>query len=176
MRPRICFRCLTFFGINITIHLFSHKEAQKSFCAFCVLLIFCSRSASIRSAFAFAARTRATLALTCASLVDRVRTGATRHRSLRIENLAAIDPNLHTNLSKRRPRFGETVVDVSAQSVEGKLSLQVPLAACDFSAIQTTTDFDLDSLRAKPQRLLDSLSHRAAKRDALLQLRRDLLR
>src|SRR6185369_3497744 len=176
MRPRICFRCLTFFGINITIHLFSHEKAQKSFCAFCVLLIFCSRSASIRSAFAFAARTRATLALPCTSLVDRVRTGATRHRGLRIENLTSIDPNLHTNLPKSRPRFGETVVDIGAESVQRKLSLKVPLAACDFSPIQTTTDLDLDSLSAKPQRLLHSLSHRPAKRDALLKLRRDLLR
>src|SRR5919205_812692 len=159
MRPRICFRCLTFFGINITIHLFRHKEAQKSheqfcafcglhLCAFCVLLVFRSRSASVGSTFTFAAGTRATLALTCARLIDRIGTGATRHRGLRIENLAAIDPNLHTNLPKRRLRFGETVVDISAQSVEGKLSLQVPLTACDFSAVQTTTDLDLVDLRA----------------------------
>src|ERR1044072_2872954 len=98
-------------------------------CAFCVLLVLGSRSSTIRSAFAFATRTRATLALACASLVDRIRAGATRHRGFRVEDLAAIDPNLHANLSKRRPRFRETVIDISAQSVEGKLSLQVPLAA-----------------------------------------------
>src|SRR6185503_2769386 len=101
--------------------------------------------------------------------------GATCHRGLRVENLAAVDPNLHTDLSKRRLGFGKTVIDVRAQSVQRKLSLQVPLAACDFSPVQTTTDLHLDSLRAKPQRLLDGLSHRASKRDALLELCRDLL-
>src|SRR6185503_7150512 len=137
MRPRICFRCLTFFGINITIHLFSHEKAHKAhkyfcvFCAFCVLLIVWPRSSTVRSAFAFAARTRATLSFTGACLVDGIRTRTTRHRSLRIENLAAIDPNLHSDLSERRLRFGETVIDVRAQSVERKLSLQVPLAARD---------------------------------------------
>src|ERR1044072_7387054 len=144
-------------------------------CAFCVLLVLCSRSSTVRSAFAFATRARATLALACASLIDRIRTGATRHRGLRIENLAAIDPNLHANLSKRRLRFGETVVDISAQSVQRTLSMQMSLAARDFSAVQAATDFDLDSLRAKSQRLLHGLSHRASKRDALLELRRDLL-
>src|SRR5689334_474870 len=185
MRPRICFRCLTFFGINITIHLFRHKEAQnhmKEFvrfvvlpCAFCVLLVLGSRSSSIRSAFAFAARTRTAFALTCACFVDRIRSGATCHRGLRIENLAAIDPNLHADLSERRLRFGKTVIDVGTQSVQRKLSLQVPLTPRDFSTVQTTTDLRLDSLRAKSERLLDSLSHRASKCDALLELRRDLL-
>src|SRR6185369_5370052 len=42
--------------------------------------------------------------------------------------------------------------------------------------IQTTTYLDLDSLRAKPQRLFHGLSHRTAKRNALLELRRNLLR
>src|SRR6185369_2415218 len=130
---------------------------------------------SIRSAFAFSACARATLALTRTRLVNRIRSRAARHRGFRIENLAAIDPNLHTDLPKRRPRFGKTVIDVGTERVQRQLSLQVPLAASDFSAVQTPTDLDLDPLRAKPQRLLDGLSHRTSKSDALLELCRNLL-
>src|SRR6185369_2528177 len=79
------------------------------------------------------------------------------------------------DLAKRRLRFSETVIDISAQRVQRKLSLQMPLTASDFSAIQTTTDLHLDPLRAKSQRLFHCFSHRATKRDALLQLRGDLL-
>jgi hypothetical protein len=57
--------------------------------------------------------------------------------------------------------------------VQGKLSLQVPLTARDFSAIQTATDFYLNSLRAEPERLLNGFAHRAAKSDSLLELGRN---
>src|SRR6185369_7917719 len=101
-----------------------------------LLLIVCPRPASIRSAFAFSACARATLALTRTRLVNRIRSRAARHRGFRIENLAAIDPNLHTDLPKRRPRFSKTVIDVGTERVQRQLSLQVPLAASDFSAVQ----------------------------------------
>src|SRR4029079_2560050 len=125
------------------------------------------------TAFAFASSARTTLTLAGTRLVDRIRTGAASHRSLRIENLATINPNLHADLAKRRPRFGKTVIDVGTQRVEWKLSLQVPLTAGDFSPVQTATDLDLDSLRAKPQRLFNRFSHRATKGNALLKLRGD---
>src|SRR5690349_15041724 len=139
-----------------------------------LLVLAATWSTTVRSAFAFASRARASLAFPGARLVDRIGTGATSHRRFRIENLAAINPNLHTDLAKRRLRFRETVIDIRAQSVQRKLSLQVPLTASDLSAVQTATDFDLDSLRAKPQRLFHRFSHRASKRDALLELCGDL--
>src|SRR6185503_9723070 len=144
-------------------------------CLFVALLVFRSRSTSVRSTFAFASRARASFAFTDASLVDRIRTGATSHRRFGIENLATIDPNLDSDLTKRRLRFSKTVIDVGAQSVQRKLSLQVPLTASDLSAIQTTTDLHLDPLRSKPQRFFHRFPHRASKRDALLELRGDLL-
>src|ERR1043166_5697805 len=140
-----------------------------------VLLVVTARSPAVRSTFAFASRARASFTFAGARLVDRIRTGAARHRRLWIENLTAIDPNLDSDLAKRRLRFRKTVIDIRAQRVERKLSLQVPLTASDLSAVQTTTDFDFDPLRAKPQRLFDRFSHRAAKRNALLELRGDLL-
>src|SRR5262249_37658938 len=138
MRPRICFRCLTFFGINIA---FTHCQFPIADCRFEIgnwqlaignlLLVLSSRPTSVRSTFAFASRARASLAFAGARLVDRIRTGTARHRRLWIENLAAIDPNLDPDLSKRRLRFSQTVIDIGAQSVQRKLSLQVPLAASD---------------------------------------------
>src|SRR5262245_30028852 len=50
----------------------------------------------------------------------------------------------------------------------------MPFAPSDFSTIQATTNFHLDALSAEPQRLLDSFPHSATKRDALLELRRNL--
>ena len=131
--------------------------------------------ATVRSAFTFSACARAALAFTNARFVDRIRTGATGHRRFWIHDLAAVDPNFHTDLPKRRPRFGQAVIDVGAQSVKRKLSLQVPLAASDLSAVQTSTDLHLDSLSTKSQRLFNRFSHRTTKRDALLELRGDLL-
>src|ERR1041384_2776392 len=140
-----------------------------------VLLVVAARSPAVRSTFAFASRARASFTFAGARLVDRIRTGAARHRRLWLENLPAIDPNLDSDLAKRRWRFRKTVIDISAQRVQRKLSLQVPLTARDLSAIQTTTNFDLDPLRAKPQRLFHRFSHRASERDTLLELRGDLL-
>src|SRR5215208_5046359 len=71
-------------------------------------------------------------------------------------------------------RFSKTVIDVGAQSVQRKPSLQVPLTASDLSAVQTATHLYFDPLRSKPQRLFHGLSHRTAKRDALLELGGDL--
>src|ERR1700741_4576915 len=181
MRPRIFFRCLTFFGINIAFYPFPATKEHKShindfvyFVLFVALLVLCSWPAAVRSTFAFASCARATFTFAGSRLVDRIRTRSTRHRSFGIEDLTAIDPNLHTDLPESRSGFGETVIDVSAQRVQRQLALQMPLTPRDFSAVQTTTDLDLDSLRPKPQRLFHGLSHRATKRNALLELGRNL--
>jgi hypothetical protein len=51
----------------------------------------------------------------------------------------------------------------------------VPFAARDFRAVQPAADLDLNSLGPKAQRLFHRLAHGAPKRDALLELRRNLL-
>src|SRR6185369_14919014 len=55
------------------------------------------------------------------------------------------------------------------------LTLQVPFTARDFRAVQTAADLHFDSLGAEPQRLFNRLAHRAAKRNSLFELRRNLL-
>src|ERR1044072_7199545 len=164
MRPRICFRCLTFFGINMI---------DASY----VLLILATRSSAVTTStlFAFAARAWTTLAFTNARLIDRIGTGAAGHRRFRVHDLTAIDSNLDADLSERGLCFRETIIDVGTQRVQRQLPLQVPLATGDFSAVQTTADFHLDSLRTKTQRLFTRFAHRATKSNALLELRCDLL-
>src|SRR5688500_11813963 len=123
MRPRICFRCLTFFGINMMFHHFEFRISNFEIRN--LLLVLISRSSTIRSAFTsftLAARTRASLAFADARFVDRIGAGAAGHRRFRIENLAAVDPDLDSDLSERRLGFGETVIDVRAERVQRKLS------------------------------------------------------
>src|SRR5450631_2673239 len=82
-------------------------------------------------------------------------------------------PDLDADDAIRRLRFGETVVDIRAQRVEWHASFAIPLAACDFDAVQTPRAHDLDSLRAEAHRVLHRALHGAAEHDALLELLRD---
>src|SRR3569833_403610 len=55
-----------------------------------------------------------------AGLVDRVGLGAARHRRLRVEDFAAVDPALDADDAEGRVRLGEAVVRVRAQRVQGQ--------------------------------------------------------
>src|SRR5688572_26199683 len=90
--------------------------------------------------------------------------------------LAAVDPGLDADLSVRRVGLGEPVVDVRLQGVERKPPLLVPLGARNLGAVQPAGAADLDSLRAEPERGLDSLLHRAPEGDPSLELEGDRLR
>src|SRR5262249_40413057 len=92
-----------------------------------------------------------------------------------IENLALVQPGLDTDHAVSRIRFGETVVDIRAQSVQRKLALQIPLGTRDFGAVQPAAHAHLDALAAEAQRTIDRLAHRAAERHALFQLQRNRL-
>src|SRR5262249_22993116 len=89
--------------------------------------------------------------------------------------LSAINPNLDADDAERRVGFGKSVINIRTQSVQRKLSLQVPLAARDFSTVQTAADLHLNSLSAKPERFFDGFAHRATESNSLFELRRDLL-
>src|SRR5688572_479523 len=115
-----------------------------------LLSVFAPWPSAFSSAFTLASSAWPAFALAHASFVNRIRAGATRHRRLSIQNLAAINPNLHADLAKRRFRFCQTVINVRSQRVQRKLPLQMPLTARDLSSVQTATDFYFDSLRAEP--------------------------
>ena len=72
-------------------------------------------------------------------------------------------------------RFGESVVDIGAQRVQRQTSLQIPLRARDFIAVQTARNAHLDSLAAEAQRRIHALAHRPAEAHALLKLQSDVL-
>src|SRR5262245_6664899 len=92
--------------------------------------------------------------------------------ALRHEPLTFVEPHLDANLAVGGVGFGKPVVDVGAQRLQRQLAVQVPLGTRDFRAVQTARDAHLDAAGAEAQRRLDRLAHRAAERDALLQLHR----
>src|SRR6185503_10362098 len=116
-----------------------------------VLSVLPTRPSAIRPAAAFTLTTSAwpALALAHARFVNWVRSGAARHGCLSIKNLTSVNPDLHTNLTKRGARFSQTVIDVCPKRVQRQLPLKMPLAAGNLGAIQTAADFHLDSLGAK---------------------------
>src|ERR1035437_10079234 len=93
----------------------------------------------------------------------------------RAVEVALVDPALDADLSVRRARFREAVVDVGLERVEREATLLIPLRPRDLGAIQAAAAADLDSLRAEAEGRLHALLHRAAKRDAALELHRDRL-
>jgi hypothetical protein len=67
------------------------------------------------------------------------------------------------------------VVDVGAQRLQRQLTVQIPLGARDFGAVQAARHAHLDAARAEAQRRLHRLAHRAAERHALFELHRHRL-
>src|SRR5262249_49515982 len=96
------------------------------------------------------------------------------HCLARIHDVTAVDPNFDADDAEGRVGLGEAIVDVGAQRVQRQTPVQGPFGAGDLGAVQTARDSDLDAERAEALRLVDGLAHGAAKRDALLQLLRDL--
>src|SRR5262249_27120062 len=92
-----------------------------------------------------------------------------------VKNLALVQPALDADYAVGRVSLGETVIDIRAQRVQRKLSLQIPLGARDFRAVQAAAHPHLDSLAAEAQRAIDSLTHRTAECHALFELQRDAL-
>src|SRR5262249_25305753 len=89
-------------------------------------------------------------------------------------NVASIDPNFDTDRTERRSRFGKSIIDIRAQSVKRQSTVQIPFRSRDFSAVQSSRHPDFDALTAKPLGVLHRLAPRAAKRDSLFKLQRNL--
>ena len=70
---------------------------------------------------------------------------------------------------------GETVADFGAQRMQRHATLAIPLAARDLGAAEATRRLDADAERAHAHRARDRFLHRAAERDAPLELQRDVL-
>src|SRR6266576_6077450 len=99
IRPRICLRCLTFFGINMAVSQISDLRSE-------IL--------SLRPFWSFAAGTRRTgtsFALAGPRIVDGIRSGAAGHGRVGIQDLAPINPNLDSDYPEGRVRFGKAVIN-----------------------------------------------------------------
>ena len=94
---------------------------------------------------------------------------------LLLVDIATVDPGLDADDAEGRVRLGEAVVDVGAQRVQRQTTLEIPLGAGDFVAVQAARDADLDALAAETQRGVNRLAHRATEADALLELERNVL-
>src|SRR5580704_2966596 len=115
--PFCCLRYLTFFGINIM------KPSNR-----CRLL------------------TPAQFLNSIADLENRRTHGSLGLAPLLLINIPAVNPRLHADHAIRRARFGKAVVNVRAQRVQRQTTLQIPLGARDFVAVQTARDANLDAL------------------------------
>src|SRR5262249_26339339 len=127
MRPRCCFRYLTFFGINITRIL-----------KLIVNLVIWESGNRVIGLDDWPITRLPNYAITRLSLGPSLRpprrplpvflfAAALRHQAL-----ALVEPHLDADLAVGRVRFGEAVVDVGAQRLRRQLAVQVPLRAGDF--------------------------------------------
>src|SRR3954453_8108867 len=91
-------------------------------------------------------------------------------------DLALVDPALHADAPERRARLVKAVVDVGAQRVQRDAAVGVALGACHLGAAQAPRDLPLAALRARSHGARERALHRAAERDAVLQLLGDRLR
>src|SRR5262245_17847839 len=92
-----------------------------------------------------------------------------RHRVV-LQNLALENPDLHAAGAIGRERGGNAIVDVRAQRMQRHATFAVPLHARDLGAAQTPSAVDADAAGTEPHRRLHCPFHRAAERDAALEL------
>src|SRR4051812_28454253 len=116
------------------------------------------------------------VAAVLALLLRRFHLGEVGARVALGHDLALVDPALHADAPERRARLVEAVVDVRAHRVQWDAAVRVALGARHLRAAQATGDLDLAALRAGAHRARQRALHRAAERDAVLQLLGDRLR
>src|SRR5690606_32047943 len=109
-----------------------------------------------------------------AYFVHRIGSCTACDRRIRIENFAAVDPNLYADDTERRQCFSKTVIDIGAKRMKRQASLQRPFGAGDLGSVQTAGDHYLDALCSETLRFFHRLFHRTAKSDTFFELLGDL--
>src|ERR1700722_15594278 len=90
-----------------------------------------------------------------------------------LKDFALEDPDLDAAGAERGERSRHAVVDIRAQRVQRHPPLAVPFHARDFGAAETARAVDTNAFGTQTHRRLHGALHRAAERDAALQLLRD---
>src|SRR5439155_24502180 len=91
-------------------------------------------------------------------------------------DLALVDPALDADTAEGRAGLVEAVVDVGAHRVQRHAAVGIALGAGHLGAAQAAGDLHLAALGARAHRAREGALHRAAERDAVLQLLGDRLR
>src|SRR5262249_51809751 len=97
-----------------------------------------------------------------------------RHRVV-LQDLALEDPHLDAAGAVSGLGGRLAVIDIGAQRMQRHAALTVPLHARHLGAAEAARAVDADALRAEAHRRLHGPLHRAAERNAALQLLRDAL-
>src|SRR3990172_9943663 len=90
------------------------------------------------------------------------------------QDVAAVDPDFHTDPPVGRERLRHAEIDVGPQRMQGDAALAVPLVPGDLRAGQPSAAGDADALGPRAQTALDRLLHGPAVGDAALQLLGDV--
>jgi hypothetical protein len=110
------------------------------------------RRTTIRTAISAVAPVWSTVALV-ALRPPRLRIASQTQAPLRsVQHFAFVDPTFDSHDAVRRVSFGGTVFDIGAQGMQRELTLQVPLAARDLSAVQAAGHANLNSFATETQR------------------------
>src|SRR5690606_35843976 len=91
------------------------------------------------------------------------------------EDVALVDPDLHTDATGGGLRLAEAVVDVGAQRVQRDPTLAVPLGAGHLGPAEATGALDPDAERPGLLRVLHRALHRSTEGDAAGELVGDAL-
>src|ERR1700731_3188992 len=90
-----------------------------------------------------------------------------------LHDLAFEDPDLDAAGAVGGERRRHAVIDVGAQGVQRHAAFPIPLHPCNLGAAEPARAVDADAAGAEPHRRLHGALHRAAERDAALELLRD---
>src|SRR4249919_901885 len=96
-------------------------------------------------------------------------------RRLVREDVALVDPDLHTDAPERGARFGLAVVDVGPEGVQRNPAFAVPLLAAHLRPAEASTALHPDALGPRLHRRLHGALHRPAERHAPRELVGDAL-
>src|SRR5690606_7654357 len=92
-----------------------------------------------------------------------------------IDDFAFVNPTLYADHTICCMGFSESIINICSQSMQRKLSLQIPLTPGNFISVQTTGNANLNSLATYAKCTVDGLTHSTTESNTLFQLQRNRL-
>ena len=115
---------------------------------------------------------RCTSTTSCGTWLRCTRSGKSRSCSLATacDDVALVDPDLHTDATESGSSFVEAVINISAQRMQWHATFTIELRATHFSATETTRAVDSDALSARLHSGLHRFAHCATERNTARKL------